>query len=916
MPGCEPSEEEQHAFLELAKTADFPALRKAVSGNRALINVQPCGRWSALHQVAYVGDPETLQFLLDNRADVNATTRDGETALDVARCPQCKVLLSSKERSRREIAPGAPGDPWRGLSVHYLTTVLKEELARYGFTLKSTIHEIEPGLIRRRGQDVVCPRDGLLGAAYVDAVEGAEYVGRATQMLSYTWNYSVGDIIEGLAGWCRRNKTREDHVRVWICCFCVNQHRVQNSNVSFEEFRNVFRSRLTGIGHVLALLGSWKVPAYTTRVWCVFELHTAIELQSRDPSKCTLEIILASGEEELFRNDLIDGNGLDHVWKALSGINVEAASASFPQDKERILQLVREGPGYIRLNKEIVSHFHNWFTASSEGYLRNWLASGFVKDVRTALACARVGELLERISKFGRAGELAEHGVAIVREVNAENTLVHAMLLRILGSSLRHSDRERAQACYMRAEQIHNECEEETAEYAQLLQRAGILHGDCGDLEQELSCHTVAYEDLQFRSEENTRMGADLLRSIGMVHQQRAEYEKALIFFNRARETHARVGSLATPEGASALESIGEVYSLTEPPNWQMALHWTEEAYTISVQLGLDTTRRAVKLIERLASIHEHLGHSKEHKKWTKLGDNITRAHDTLTPCAASPLASAIHAGQILSLSAGWEVYFEVVTDKQIEKTVKTAGFPLSFGPFRTSPTVKILPQDLSLRLNCLNGMSIREGAQWTLSTEALQRSPALQHLVGRSRGGSIASVSSAISVACELEGKLEGAVKGSLSPPQAVNLSEAERERLQIPSNVQYFMFSHPTSGVSSIRMPSSDDPDVAFLSNGGFVYLGENMTDIVAISALLDDSSGSFQFGPPRKWEAEWTRNLFDKGRFVPVTSEEYWQRGATHFCWILPGEITPREGPSICPFGGVAFVHRPSVEEIVSV
>jgi hypothetical protein len=36
----------------------------------------------------------------------------------------------------------------------------------------------------------VCPRDGRVGAAYVDAVDDP-YAGLATHMLSYTWGYEV-----------------------------------------------------------------------------------------------------------------------------------------------------------------------------------------------------------------------------------------------------------------------------------------------------------------------------------------------------------------------------------------------------------------------------------------------------------------------------------------------------------------------------------------------------------------------------------------------------------------------------------------------------------------------------------------------------------------------------------------------------
>mgnify|MGYP005853787785 CR=1 FL=1 len=82
------------------------------------------------------------------------------------------------------------------LSVHYLETVfLKKEIEDdQQLTEYSTIYEIEnlkkedePGLIRRKGLNRICPIDGKLGASYVHCVTGADYVGTATHMLSYTW---------------------------------------------------------------------------------------------------------------------------------------------------------------------------------------------------------------------------------------------------------------------------------------------------------------------------------------------------------------------------------------------------------------------------------------------------------------------------------------------------------------------------------------------------------------------------------------------------------------------------------------------------------------------------------------------------------------------------------------------------------
>ena len=105
----------------------------------------------------------------------------------------------------------------RGLSVLYLNTGFVEAVERAGpyprhkctedggsFCGKSAkacgagcvlvhgkeakIYEIEPDVIRVTGERTVCPRDGRIGAAYVDAIDDSA-VDHSSCMLSYTWYY-------------------------------------------------------------------------------------------------------------------------------------------------------------------------------------------------------------------------------------------------------------------------------------------------------------------------------------------------------------------------------------------------------------------------------------------------------------------------------------------------------------------------------------------------------------------------------------------------------------------------------------------------------------------------------------------------------------------------------------------------------
>ena len=87
-----------------------------------------------------------------------------------------------------------------------------------------------------------------------------------------TWGYELADIVGALRSYCERTGLDPKTTYVWICCACINQHRVKEKqmrgeNVSVEEFQAVFDSRIEGTGHVLSLLVPWRDPENLKRSW-------------------------------------------------------------------------------------------------------------------------------------------------------------------------------------------------------------------------------------------------------------------------------------------------------------------------------------------------------------------------------------------------------------------------------------------------------------------------------------------------------------------------------------------------------------------------------------------------------------------------------------------------------------------------
>jgi len=234
----------------------------------------------------------------------------------------------------------------RGISVSYLANQLLKEVVDAGLEETSKIYEMEDlsdlehdGLIRRKGANKECPIDKKPGAAYVHSIADPKAVGRANVMLSYAWKYAIGDIVNTLQLYCKNNRKDPNNVFVWVCCLCVNQHRVierkrRGEDIPFEEFRSVFEKRVKTIGHIVAMMAPWQEPYYLTRIWCVFELFTA------QTNGCDVTITMPSDEKDRFVEGLRSGDYKDQMnalFSTLAKTDVTKANASVESDQTEIL---------------------------------------------------------------------------------------------------------------------------------------------------------------------------------------------------------------------------------------------------------------------------------------------------------------------------------------------------------------------------------------------------------------------------------------------------------------------------------------------------------------------------------------------------------------------------------------------------
>ena len=99
------------------------------------------------------------------------------------------------------------------------------------------------------------------------------------------------------------------------------------------------------------------------------------------------------------------------------------------------------------------------------------------------------------------------------------------------------------------------------------------------------------------------------------------------------------------------------------------------------------------------------------------------------------------------------------------------------------------------------------------------------------------------------------------------------------------------------------SASPALRFAAYGGFLLLDDDGRVLAAQPIGDGDELG---FAPPRAWQAQFTPQLEAQQRLQAVTLPVLRRGGATHFCWINPGESFAAGPETWTPAASGAFLY----------
>jgi tetratricopeptide (TPR) repeat protein len=518
----------------------------------------------------------------------------------------------------------------KGVSIHHLKHVLLPEIDSCpGLSGESTIYDLEDlkskehGFIRRQGANTTCPVDGKIGSRYVDAIHGKDHVGKANVMLSYTWKYAIGDIVDTLWEFCETHKHDPKRTYVWLCCLCINQHRVykmkhdvsreenqqaqpqvkeevqqsvqQNNQTlttiqrrsgekAFQEFQSTFRDRVLGVDTVVIMMFPWDNPAYLGRIWCIFELYTA------HSENCNVEIIMPAKERDKMTTALTEvTDGIDVLYDTLLRTNIEEAKASVELDRQRILELVRTGPGFNTLNNAV------------NDLLRQWVNKGILEGV------SRRETQLEDASSDGGFGLFCGQ-LGIILEKNGQYDAAIELHKKCLGVFLKVEDKETAASAYHnlgKAYVMKQSYEEALAEYRKAVELDKEMHGeDHPDVATTYGAIADALRYLERYDEslaETEKVLAIRLNihgpdhvdtamtygALGMIHHAKKDYTSALAEFEKSLQINVATYGEDHPETATCLHNVAG--ALCELERYEEAYEKVSKSLDIRLKvLGAD----------------------------------------------------------------------------------------------------------------------------------------------------------------------------------------------------------------------------------------------------------------------------------------------------------------------------------------
>eukprot|EP00913_Durusdinium_trenchii_P003105 g2869.t1 len=267
-------------------------------------------------------------------------------------CADQTAVMESLERELWDEEPGTAD------TLTKYTTALKA----FGMKEDEVVAQLEQSRKEQslRAGTTTC---GAEHSNQVSASRGARPERREqTHFLSWAWAYRLSEVRSALHMYqvSTHPPVRTEKVFFFMCFFVNNQFRiiVERSMAGSNVLGEVFKSNLTRLNRVVAILDTWRDPIYLSRVWTIYEQFLA----SKEQVPVTFTMPFSANEslqQQISRGEV----GIWEITQSVSCIDAQNAIAYDPKDEEEVKRAIQERTRestFEQVNKHVTDVMARW----------------------------------------------------------------------------------------------------------------------------------------------------------------------------------------------------------------------------------------------------------------------------------------------------------------------------------------------------------------------------------------------------------------------------------------------------------------------------------------------------------------------------------------------------------------------------
>lgn len=251
---------------------------------------------------------------------------------------QTKMIIRSKSKST-VCSEGEFQFPKLGVKASYLDEFIEDCGGRENLQGLTTA-QVSKGFVKPMTSTDQCSLCEMLQRKKHDAV------GVATIYISHVYQYEFLNVIDSLQYHLRETP---DTI-IWFDLFSMNKHS-PDDEMPYEWYSTTLMASIKKIGHTIMVMSPWNDRLPHTRTWCIFEAYCT------RVGKCKFEIALNANDKDQLIKDMENNPNIEEM---IGDINFEESQCKSTEDREMMLEVIRETVGLHSANEIVFDLVRKW----------------------------------------------------------------------------------------------------------------------------------------------------------------------------------------------------------------------------------------------------------------------------------------------------------------------------------------------------------------------------------------------------------------------------------------------------------------------------------------------------------------------------------------------------------------------------